>query len=67
MPLADVGKMFLHTQNTQIHKADLYPNTLYPFLKTENGKKTGLGSSKEQQQGCMEILKAWASVFCARR
>lgn len=50
MPLADVGKMFLHTQNTQIHKADLYPNTLYPFLKTENGKKTGLASPKEQQK-----------------
>lgn len=63
-PLADAGKAILHTQNTQTYKAELYPTISYPFLKTENGKKTGLASPKEQQQGCIEMLKALG--FCFR-
>lgn len=47
------------------HKAELYPTTFYPFLKTENGKKTGLASPKEQQQGCIEIIKALGFYFRA--
>lgn len=62
-PLADAGKTFLHTQNTQINKAELYPTTSYLFLKTENSKKTSLAPPEEQQQASIEILKAWAFIL----